>query len=120
MGAMSRTEVLLSLVLMVAGRLLACSVLNRRDEVGDQIKPFPFVVILCVLGEHGGSMVLLQLCRDQGSRYRSVRPNRRGPVPVYRTGLAGNRTKPVEVKFEFKIRCANGSYRYTGRFDRSV
>jgi len=60
MGAMSRTEVLLSLVLMVAGRLLACSVLNRRDEVGDQIKPFPFVVILCVLGEHGGSVVLLQ------------------------------------------------------------
>ena len=41
-----------------------------------------------------------------------------GPVPVYRTGLAGNRSKPVEVKFEFKIFCANGSYRYTGRFDR--
>ena len=121
MGAVSRTEVLLSLVLMVVGVLLASkvagSVLHPRDEVGDRIKPFSFVV-LCVLGEHGGSMVLLQLCRDQGSRYRPVRPNRRGPVPVYRTGLAGNRSKPVEVKFEFKIRCANGSYRYTGRLDR--
>ena len=30
---------------------------------------------------------------NQGSRYRPVRPNRRGPVPVYRTGLAGNRSK---------------------------
>jgi hypothetical protein len=54
---------------------------------------------------------------NQGSRYRPVRPNRRGPVPVYRTGLAGNRSKPVEVKFKFKILYANGSYRYTGRFD---
>ena len=26
--------------------------------------------------------------------------------------------KPVQVKFKFKILCANGSYRYTGRFDR--
>ena len=57
---------------------------------------------------------------NQGSRYRPVRPNRRGPVPVYRTGLAGNRSKPVEVKFEFKICCANGSYRYTDRFDRFI
>ena len=56
--------------------------------------------------------------QDQGLRYRPVRSNRRGPVPVYRTGLAGNRSKPVEVKFEFKICCANGSYKYTGRFDR--
>ena len=28
----------------------------------------------------------------QGLSYRSVRPNRWGPVPVYRTGLAGNRS----------------------------
>ena len=56
--------------------------------------------------------------RDQGFSYRPVRPNRPGPVPVYRTGLAGNRSVPVEVKFEYKIRSANGSDRYTGRFDR--
>ena len=56
--------------------------------------------------------------RDAGFTYQPVRPNRWGLVPVYRTGLAGNRFKPVEVKFEFKILCANGSYRYTGRFDR--
>jgi len=56
--------------------------------------------------------------RPQGLRYRPVRPNQRDAVPVYRTGLAGNRSKPVEVKFEFKIRCVNGSYRYTGRLDR--
>ena len=31
--------------------------------------------------------------RDQGFSYRPVRPNRPGPVPVYRTGLAGNRSK---------------------------
>ena len=41
-----------------------------------------------------------------------------GPVLVYPTDLARNRSKPVEVKFEFKILCANGSYRYTGRYDR--
>ena len=29
----------------------------------------------------------------QGLRYRPVRSNRRGPVPVYRSGLAGNRSK---------------------------
>ena len=54
----------------------------------------------------------------QASLYGPVRPNRRGPVPVYRTGLVGNRSKPVEVKFEFKSRSANGLYRLTGRFDR--
>ena len=53
----------------------------------------------------------------EGLIYRPDRPNRRGPVPVYRSDLAGNRSVPVEVKFEFKILCANGSYRYTGRFD---
>ena len=53
----------------------------------------------------------------QGLRYRPVRPNLRGQVPIYRTGLAGNRSKPVEVKLEFKILCANDSYRFTGRFD---
>ena len=57
-------------------------------------------------------------CPHQGLIYRPVRSNRRGPVPVYRTGLTGNRSKPVEVKFEFKSRSANGSYRLTGRFDR--
>jgi len=102
MGAVSRTEVLLSLVLMVVGVLLAskvaASVLHPRDEVGDRIKPFPFVV-LCVLGEHGGSMVLLQLCRDQGSRYRSVRPNRsksnlnlKSAVRMVRTGIPAGLT----------------------------
>ena len=50
----------------------------------------------------------------QGFNYRPFRPNRCGPVPVYRSGLVGNRSVPVEVKF----RSSNGSYRYTGRFDR--
>ena len=31
-----------------------------------------------------------------------------GPVSVYRTGLVGNRCKLFEIKFEFKILCANG------------
>jgi hypothetical protein len=43
-----------------------------------------------------------------------------GPVPVYWTGLAENRSKPIEVKFKFKSRSANGSYRLTGRFDRFI
>ena len=54
----------------------------------------------------------------QGFIYRLDRPNRWGPVPVYRSGLVGNRSVPVEFKFEFKFRSTTGSYRYTGRFDR--
>ena len=54
----------------------------------------------------------------QGFDYRLDRPNRWGPVPVYRSGLAGNRSVPVEFKFEFKFRSSTGSYRYTGQFDR--
>jgi len=50
--------------------------------------------------------------------HRPVRPNQCGPVPVYRFGLAGNRSVPVEFKFEFKFRSTTGSYRYTGRLDR--
>src|SRR6185437_130351 len=40
------------------------------------------------------------------------------PVAVYRTGLTGNRWKPVEFKSKFKIACVIGLNRYTGRFDR--
>ena len=56
--------------------------------------------------------------RGQGLLYRPVRPKRRGPVPVYRSGLAGNRSEPVEVKFEFKNLSSTVLYRYTGRFGR--
>ena len=51
---------------------------------------------------------------------RPVRSNRRPPVAVYRTGLTGNRWKPVEFKSKFKIACVIGSDRYTGRFDRFI
>ena len=54
----------------------------------------------------------------QGSQIRPVRSNQRAPVPVYRTGLTGNRSKPVGFKFEFKIPSATGLDRYTSRFDR--
>ena len=64
------------------------------------------------------TQVLAPAHHHQGFTYRPVRPNRYGPVPVYRSGLAGNRSVPVEVKFEFKFRSSNGSYRYTGRFGR--
>src|SRR6185295_5423535 len=57
-------------------------------------------------------------CCSQGFIYRPDRRNRRGPVPVYRSGLAGNRSVPVEFKFEFKKLSSTGSYRYTGRLDR--
>ena len=40
--------------------------------------------------------------RGQGLLYRPVRPNRRGPVPVYWSGLAGKRSVPVKFKFQFK------------------
>ena len=46
--------------------------------------------------------------RDQGLIYRPDRSNRQGPVPVYRSGLAGNRSVPVEFKFEFKFRSTTG------------
>ena len=61
----------------------------------------------------------------QGFIYRPDRPNRRGPVPIYRSDLVGNRSVLVEFKFEFKKLSSTGSYRYTdrlvrftGRFDR--
>ena len=66
--------------------------------------------------------------RDMGRRsswdlgagliYRLDRTNHQGPVPVYRSDLAGNRSVPVEFKFKFKKLSSTGSYRYTGRFDR--
>ena len=66
----------------------------------------------------GDRTTLSSATSAQGSRYRLVRPNRRGPVPVYRSSLAGNRSVPVKFKFEFKFHSSTGSYRYTGRFDR--
>ena len=51
---------------------------------------------------------------QQGFNFRPVRLNRRAPVPVYRSGLAGYRSEPVE----FKFRRSTGSDRYTGRLDR--
>jgi len=54
----------------------------------------------------------------QGSSYRPLTGNRRPPVPVYRTGLAGYRSEPDKFKFKFKLPRSTGSYRYTGRLDR--
>ena len=54
----------------------------------------------------------------QGSTYRPLTDNRRPPVPVYRTGLAGYRSEPDKFKFKFKLPRSTGSYRYTGRLDR--
>ena len=54
----------------------------------------------------------------EGLQIRPVQSNRRGPVPVYRINLAGNWSKPVEFKFEFKSRSATGSNRFTDRLDR--
>ena len=56
--------------------------------------------------------------RNQGLTYRPVQPNRRSPVPVYRSGLAGNRSEPIKFKFEFKSCRAIGSDRLTGRLDQ--
>ena len=66
---------------------------------------------------HTAAELLMADC-SQGFTYRPVRPNRCIPVPVYRSGLAGNRSVPMEFKFEFKFRSTTGLYRYTGRFDR--
>ena len=73
---------------------------------------------LCVDMCYYWSMCLASFEDTQGFIYRPDRPNHRGPVPVYRSGLAGNRSVPVEFKFEFKKLSSTGSYRYTGRFDR--
>ena len=51
---------------------------------------------------------------DQGLQNRPVRSNRRPPVAVYRTGLTGNRWKPVEFKSKFKSTCVTGFDRFTG------
>ena len=54
----------------------------------------------------------------QGFFIRPPGPNRRPPVPVYRTGWTGYRLKPVKLKFEFKTRSYTGFEHLTGRFDR--
>ena len=69
---------------------------------------------LCSAG-YGWWLVLIYC--EQGFIYRPDRPNRRGPVPVYRSGLARNRSVLVEFKFELKKLSSTGSYRYTGRFE---
>ena len=51
---------------------------------------------------------------DQGFNFRPDRPNRWAPVAVYRSGLAGYRSEPVEFKFEFKLPRSTGYDRYTG------
>ena len=48
-------------------------------------------------------------------------PNPIGPVklPPFGNGLSDRfDRKPVEFKFKFKIACATGSDRFTGRYDR--
>ena len=70
---------------------------------------------LCSAG-YGWWLVLIYC--EQGFIYRPDRPNRRGPVPVYRSGLARNRSVLVEFKFELKKLSSTGSYRYTGRLNR--
>ena len=52
-----------------------------------------------------------------GFVYRPDPPNCRDPVLVYWSGLAGNRSVPVEFKFEFKKLSSTGSYRFTDRFE---
>ena len=54
----------------------------------------------------------------QGFFYRPPGPNRRPPVPVYRTGWTGYRLKPVKLKFEFKTHSYTGFEHLTGRLDR--
>ena len=52
---------------------------------------------------HNGTIRAERLVtRQQGFFSRPVNPNRRPPVPVYRTDLTGNRWKPVEFKYKFK------------------
>jgi len=58
----------------------------------------------------------MKMC--EGLQIRPVQSNRRAPIPVYRTGLTGNRSKPVGFKFEFEIPSATGLDQYTGQFDR--
>ena len=54
----------------------------------------------------------------QGFFIRPSGPNRRPPVPVYRTGWTGYRLKLVKLKFEFKTRSYTGFEHLTGRLDR--
>ena len=60
----------------------------------------------------------LHLSLEHGLIIRPVTGNRRPPVPVYRSDLAGYRSEPVKSKFEFKLPSSTGSYRYTGRLHR--
>jgi len=74
----------------------------------------PFLYNIC-----NGHWTFGQWCSgNKGSTYRPLTGNRRPPVPVYRTGLAGYRSEPDKFKFKFKLPRSTGSYRYTGRLDR--
>ena len=70
------------------------------------------------MGREGQANNKEDACYDKGFFTRPVDPNRRPPVPVYRTGWTGNRFIPDKRKFEFKFPRCSGSNRYTGRLDR--
>jgi hypothetical protein len=45
---------------------------------------------------------------DQGFKIRPVTGNRRPPVPIYRSGLAGYRSELNKFKFKFKLPSSTG------------
>jgi len=87
---------------------------RRRDLSGprEHLKPFGPTDWLSKVHR-----ILFSTC-PQGLTYRPIWPNRQSPVPVYRSGLTGNRSEPIKFKFEFKSRREIGLDRLTDRLDR--
>ena len=87
--------------------------LYKLDLTANQTRPTGHYICVIPVGRGIGSSTT-----TQGFFSRPVDPNRRPPVPVYRTSWTGNRFIPAKLKFEFKWRSSTGSYWYTGRLDR--
>ena len=87
--------------------------LYKLDLTANQTRPTGHYICVIPVGRGIGSSTT-----TQGFFSRPVDPNRRPPVPVYRTGWTGYRLKPAKLKFEFKTRSYTGFEHLTGRLDR--
>jgi hypothetical protein len=78
---------------------LLTAVRTDRNRSIDLVHPDESQVLVFLVRMHGNRSI----CYIQGYFSRPVRPNRRGPVPVYRTGSTGNRQNQMNSNFKSKF-----------------
>ena len=99
---------------------------KQEGSFGKGVHHSCFATRRCVNGLEGGRSKVSGESLRAGWPFVWIardRTNRPGPVPVPDPGadpdgLVGNRSVPVEFKFELKKLSSTGSYRFTSRFDR--